>query len=105
MSNQIGDRYTCSDPNCGCEIEVKQPCNMADVTGDTEVEEPELRASSAIEEVSLDESREELGTESDTALAEAEEEEIMTLTCFCGNEMRQTGSRAQRPRSAGASAG
>jgi len=30
MSNQIGDRYTCSDPNCGCEIEVKSPCNMFD---------------------------------------------------------------------------
>lgn len=105
MSNQIGDRYTCSDPNCGCEIEVKHPCNMTDVTGDSEeVEEPELRASSAIEEVSLDEPREELGTESGTALAEVEEEEAMTLTCFCGNEMRQTGSSAQRPRSAGASA-
>jgi hypothetical protein len=27
MSNQTGDRYTCSDPECGCEIEVKRPCN------------------------------------------------------------------------------
>jgi hypothetical protein len=25
MSNQRGDRYTCSDPNCGCVIEVKEP--------------------------------------------------------------------------------
>ena len=30
MSNQMGDRYTCSDPNCGCEIEIKSPCNMFD---------------------------------------------------------------------------
>ncbi len=28
MSNQIGDRYTCSDPNCGCEVEIERPCNM-----------------------------------------------------------------------------
>ena len=28
MSNQIGDRYTCSDPSCGCEIEIKRPCGM-----------------------------------------------------------------------------
>jgi len=27
MGNQINDRYTCSDPDCGCEIEIKQPCN------------------------------------------------------------------------------
>ena len=28
MSNQRGDIYSCSDPNCGCEIEIKQPCSM-----------------------------------------------------------------------------
>ncbi len=28
MSNQTGDRYSCSDPNCGCEIEIQRPCNM-----------------------------------------------------------------------------
>ena len=26
MSNQVGDRYKCADPNCGCEIEVKAAC-------------------------------------------------------------------------------
>ena len=26
MSNQVGDRYACSDPNCGCEMEVKASC-------------------------------------------------------------------------------
>jgi hypothetical protein len=30
MSNQIGDRYTCSDPNCGCEIQINSPCRMFD---------------------------------------------------------------------------
>jgi hypothetical protein len=28
MSNQIGDRYSCSDPNCGCEIEIERPSSM-----------------------------------------------------------------------------
>jgi hypothetical protein len=27
MSNQTGDRYTCTDPNCGCEIRIERPCN------------------------------------------------------------------------------
>jgi hypothetical protein len=28
MSNQTGDRYTCTDPNCGCELRVERPCSM-----------------------------------------------------------------------------
>jgi hypothetical protein len=28
MSNQTGDRYSCSDPNCGCEIRIERPCSM-----------------------------------------------------------------------------
>src|SRR5205085_2235175 len=30
MSNQVGDRYTCTDPDCGCEIEIKTPSRTAD---------------------------------------------------------------------------
>ena len=29
MSNQVGDRYTCTDPDCGCEIEIKMPSRTA----------------------------------------------------------------------------
>lgn len=28
MSNEIGDRYTCTDPNCGCELVIEKPCGM-----------------------------------------------------------------------------
>jgi len=28
MSNQVNDRYVCSDAKCGCELEVKRPCSM-----------------------------------------------------------------------------
>jgi hypothetical protein len=33
MSNRTGDRYACTDPNCGCEIEVKQPCGSVSDVG------------------------------------------------------------------------
>src|SRR5436305_540783 len=33
MSNQAGDRYSCSDPNCGCELEVKTPSRAGSRTG------------------------------------------------------------------------
>ena len=28
MSDQTGDRYSCTDPNCGCEIRIERPCTM-----------------------------------------------------------------------------
>ncbi len=28
MSNQVGDRYECSDPNCGCRVEIERPCGI-----------------------------------------------------------------------------
>jgi len=28
MSNQVGDHYTCSNSDCGCEIEIERPCSM-----------------------------------------------------------------------------
>jgi hypothetical protein len=35
MSQQIGERYRCSDPDCGCEVEIKRPSTMSAI-----VEEP-----------------------------------------------------------------
>lgn len=29
MNSQVGDRFTCSNANCGCEVEIKQPSNMS----------------------------------------------------------------------------
>lgn len=28
MANEIGERYICSDPNCGCEVELVLPCHL-----------------------------------------------------------------------------
>jgi hypothetical protein len=35
MSNQVGDRYTCSDPNCGCEVRIERPCAAASAGNET----------------------------------------------------------------------
>jgi hypothetical protein len=50
MSNQIGDRYTCSDPNCGCEVVIESPCGLltssskgmreADELEESDIDEP-----------------------------------------------------------------
>jgi len=32
MSNQIGERYRCTDPDCGCEVEITRPCGVSDVS-------------------------------------------------------------------------
>jgi len=42
MNNQVGDRYNCSDPNCGCEIELKSPCNI--------IESPSRNVSTHVDE-------------------------------------------------------
>lgn len=28
MANQMGDRYVCSDASCGCEVEIRKPCQL-----------------------------------------------------------------------------
>jgi len=34
MKANPGERYTCTDPDCGCEIQIIRPCNAA-------IEDPE----------------------------------------------------------------
>jgi hypothetical protein len=36
MSNRVGDRYTCMDPNCGCEMEVTRACESSSVAAGDE---------------------------------------------------------------------
>ena len=33
MASQIGERYICSDPNCGCEVEIVLPCRPQEEPG------------------------------------------------------------------------
>jgi hypothetical protein len=37
MANSIGDRYTCSDTSCGCEIEVQRPSSKLEGEAKSEV--------------------------------------------------------------------
>jgi hypothetical protein len=30
MANRIGEIYRCSDPDCGCEVEILRPCGLED---------------------------------------------------------------------------
>jgi hypothetical protein len=114
MSNQIGDRYVCSDPNCGCEVEIRRPYGgetMSEAAGTT------VRPS-GYEYRSEDVSTEDdyggsqgasgqgifgtAGTGDRAALArgryDSESTRISrpaarTLTCFCGSRMTKLGSQ------------
>jgi hypothetical protein len=123
MSNQIGDRYSCSDPNCGCEIEIERPCSMlASETGEIDETSPSRREfrSEGISTAGdfgdqgatgdgvfgtvggADRSATASGrydTES-ARLREAVQGSGRTLTCFCGNAMRQIGTGRQRAQAA-----
>jgi hypothetical protein len=46
MSNQTGDRYSCSNPACGCEIQIQRPCNSVASTANVTSGSLESRATS-----------------------------------------------------------
>lgn len=117
MSNQVGDHYVCSDPNCGCEVEIRRPSSdetLSEVAGTT------VRPS-GYEFRSKDVSTEDdyggsqgagnegifgtAGTGDRAALASGRYDNestrlhksgrpaTRTLTCFCGSRMIQVGSQ------------
>jgi hypothetical protein len=126
MSNQIGDRYSCSDPNCGCEIEIERPCNMLSSGSGPETgrtTEPagtsSIRRDFRSEEISTPGDFGSQGATSEgnfgtvgrgdrsaaasgrydtdsTRVREGVQTSGRTLTCFCGNEMRQVGTGKQK---------
>jgi len=99
MSNQIGDRYTCSNTNCGCEIEVKRPATGAESAG----------TSSGRRTINFDDDIDKADTIMDTAYVRAEDaalpkprsgpgsenerkaNEMPVPRCFCGSAMREVG--------------
>jgi hypothetical protein len=46
MSNQTGDRYSCSNPNCGCQLEIQRPCGMVSSSANVASGSLESRATS-----------------------------------------------------------
>jgi hypothetical protein len=126
MSNQIGDRYSCSDPNCGCEVTIDRPCNKSAAESQAgEVGSGALRQEFRSEAVSTvgaygsqgvtgegvfggagsgDRSATASGrydTEStrvrDRAQGSAGDR---SLTCFCGKQMQEAGQQRQQARAA-----
>jgi hypothetical protein len=119
MSNQ-GDRYVCSDPNCGCEVEIRQPSSTVETLSEV--------AGSTVRPSGYEYRSEEVSTEDDfggwqgagrggtfgtagtgdpaalasgrydtesTRLREPEPRQpaAPTLRCFCGNRMTKVGSQ------------
>lgn len=103
MSNRPGDRYTCSNPECGCEIEIKEPCNL-------DPEELQERSSFVGSPATEDDESVEVSksfTESELATVAAPSLEAVpeapSLTCFCGGQMSEAVSTPGKRRRAGAS--
>lgn len=103
MSNRTGDRYSCSNPDCGCEIEIKEPCNL-------DPEELQERSSFVgSHSIEDDESIEvsESPTESEIATVTTPSLEAVrqapSLTCFCGGQMSEAVSASGKKRRARAS--
>ncbi len=99
MSNQTGDRYTCSNVNCGCEIEVKRPAMDSESTGETSGRrsvkvDDEIAKSDSVMEVAyvraedadLPEPRSGPGPEN-----EGKASAMPVPRCFCGSPMREAG--------------
>jgi hypothetical protein len=127
MSNQIGDRYTCSDPNCGCEIEIARPCSMISSEATFDEEAPTRREfrSEPISTVGDygeqgatgegtfggagrgDRSATASGrydTESTHLKSASGSSAARTLICFCGKQLRQSGTGQRRAQATSAGA-
>ena len=125
MSNRSGDLYRCSDPDCGCEVEVRRPSEAVGASSsatqggsgprtmeihdglekaDSHMDMTYIRADEAhlpppVSGNGLEESRTSAGTRppSETApRASASGRESMR--CFCGAEMRDTGTTVRSAR-------
>jgi hypothetical protein len=123
MSNQVGDRYTCSDPKCGCEVEIQRPCST--FSGDTG-ETMDEAAGTTVRPSGYEYRSEQISTSDDyggsqgatgegtfgaagtgdsgslasgrydtasTRVRESSRPAARALTCFCGSKMRQIGSQ------------
>jgi hypothetical protein len=124
MSNRSGDLYRCSDPDCGCEVEVRRPSDAAGATSgatvggsgsreiriddgleksDSAMEMAYIRADEAhlpppVSGNGLEESRTSAatsrggGTARSASRSRSELSGREALRCFCGAEMRDTGT-------------
>jgi hypothetical protein len=117
MSNRSGDLYRCSDPDCGCEVEVRRPSDAVIATdggsgaremriddgiekSDTSMEMAYIRADDAhlpppVSGSGLEGPRASITTASSSRAGSSGSE---ALRCFCGAEMRDTGTTVRSAR-------
>jgi hypothetical protein len=117
MSNQVGDRYACSDPNCGCEVEIRRPYSgetMSEAAGTTvrpsgyEYRSEPISTSDDFGGSQGATGEGTFGTagtsdpgalgsgrydNESTRLHESRRPAARTLTCFCGSKMTQVGTQ------------
>jgi len=130
MSNRSGDLYRCSDPDCGCEVEVRRPSDAVGASSvatgsgsgsreiriddglgksDSAVEMAYIRADEAhlpppMSGNGLEESRTSVatsrggGTVTSASSSRGELSGREALRCFCGAEMRDTGTTVRNAR-------
>jgi hypothetical protein len=129
MSNRSGDLYRCSDPDCGCEVEVRRPSDALSANGasaggsgarEIRIDDGLEKSDSAMEMVyvradeahlpppvsgnGLDEPRTSAGTSGGNTTAtsgshsRAESSGREEMRCFCGAEMRDTGTTVRNAR-------
>jgi hypothetical protein len=125
MSNRSGDLYRCSDPDCGCEVELRRPSEAVGASSsatqggsgsrtmeihdglekaDSHMDMTFIRADEAhlpppVSGNGLEESRTSAGTKRTSEPrsrhgASGRE----SLRCFCGAEMRDTGTTVRNAR-------
>ena len=127
MSNRSGDLYRCSDPDCGCEVEVRRPSDAVGASGsatqggrgprvmeirdglekaDSHMDMTFIRADEAhlpppVSGNGLEESRTSAGTRhADTSATRrsASPSGPESMRCFCGAEMHDTGTTVRGAR-------
>jgi hypothetical protein len=126
MSNRSGDLYRCADPDCGCEVELRRPSDAVSSgsatqggsgprtmeirdgleKADTHMDMTFVRADEAhlpppVSGNGLEESRTSAGTSRTGARSSSSRVGSRgqdTMRCFCGAEMRDTGTTVRNAR-------
>jgi hypothetical protein len=125
MSNRSGDLYRCSDPDCGCEVEVRRPSEAVGTSSsatqggsgprtmeihdglekaDSHMDMTYIRADEAhlpppVSGNGLEESRTSAGTRrTNESSSRSSASGSESMRCFCGAEMRDTGTTVRNSR-------
>ena len=111
MSNRSGDLYRCSDPDCGCEVEVRRPSEAVGASSSA------TQGGSGPRTMEIHDGLEKADSHMDMTYIRADEAHLPppvsgngleesrasesgreSMRCFCGAEMRDTGTTVRNAR-------